>query len=508
MARTFNENGKGLYLATYGRLASSSGTSQGAISVWIKPASAIGDRQFYRFGSSSWDMPSLTLGNDTNIYVGFVPGGERRIVVASASWWQNDVWSHHYFDWADDGVSSIDSTTCERYIVNGVIIGTRGAGSLGLGGGYGDFLRVGSSLINTAAAMADIAELAVWSGRRLTNFEIGLLAKGYSAAYFPHMRKSYHRILGDTDPEPEYTGAPLLALPLVGLPAQATHPTIQMPTATRKAWAGWRPIGAGFGNARKHRGDVRLNRESPLAKKIVSCFPCYEGRGTPRDLVRGGRVPVLAGAWYSGAYGRNSRSWSYTAASTIDLGFTNGPYTVAGFGRVYTTVPLGNYSSMFERHAYVNESNNQGWQLVSYGSGVGANKWNFVVMNNNGESQYLLPGTSVLTANTDWLVVGTSDGITRRIYVNGRLENTTTNNPNPAAAVGLLGTAQNGGNTIHYWQAAWRRCLTLSEVQLLWRKKTTIGGLLEYPLALAPAAQHRHSTVSLSLSIGRKAPWL
>ena len=476
MARTFDANGKYLANANYPQLVSASSSSQGAISVWMKPAFNPGDstgHQFWWFGGASFDMPSFAHGSDNNVYVGFQPGAERRIIVADTGLYASGVWSHHYFDWKD-GVTSVDPTTDARYFVNGVLVGTKGNGTVIIGGGYSNGVRVGNNMANNAPANADMAEFAVWRGRRLTLFEIGLLARGYSPAYFRQNLDAYIRVPGTANPEPDYFGDPIRPLTVTGVPVQATHPPIQFPTSAH-AYRGRLPL-------RWRYGQTRINRAQPLAKDLKALFINAEGVGAPKDLVNRRRVQSATAAWGFGPYGRNSRSWTYTTASTTDLDFTSGPFTAVAFSRLYVLPTGTTLADFIARADYTSESVNHGWQLTALGSGFGpgANRFVWIVMNNNALTVTRLASATAIAIG-DWLIAGTSDGTTRRIYVNGREEASTTNSPSPAAAVtGQLGATLNGGDAYHYWQGVWARCLTAGEVRQLWLQRRTIGGLLTH----------------------------
>ena len=186
------------------------------------------------------------------------------------------------------------------------------------------------------------------------------------------------------------------------------------------------------------------------------------------------------GTWRFGRFGRSViGTGQLTNASTADLAFTSGPWTVAGFFYLTALLSPGQFPKTFSRFSYTSESINTGWALQVNGS---SNAYEFISFNNNATGFYVLGGGTQAVGTH--LMVGTSDGTTRRLYVDGTQRATSANNPNPAATANNpdIGYWLSGPETPTYWTAAWRRCLNASEVLDLWQDRLSAGGLLVLPL--------------------------
>jgi hypothetical protein len=221
-------------------------------------------------------------------------------------------------------------------------------------------------------------------------------------------------------------------------------------------------------------------RVAPITRQLVCLLPCWEGSGAPNDLVRR-RVSAQVGTWSGGTYGREVKTFHLSMASTADLDFTSGPWSVAVFCHLTGGPGGGAFWGPFGRDYYAGEGSNRGWRLFAAGSGIGlgSNKWCFGSYRDSNTEFPRCPGTTNWAVG-DWLLVGTSDGVgTRLLYVNGVQEGTTNLNVNPLPCVtaGNLTNAGSSGDIRNYWAAAWKRCLSAAEVQSLWRNRMRTGGL-------------------------------
>lgn len=150
-----------------------------------------------------------------------------------------------------------------------------------------------------------------------------------------------------------------------------------------------------------------------------------------------------------------TQEWIPSGADSSDLNWTSGAFTVAAWAN-YTTI-LG-YPGAIDRSTYVSESNNQGWYLnINQGSG----KYGFGSFNNNAEALNLLKSTTTATTGPV-MQAGTSDGTTRRIFINGVQEASTTNSPVPASRSSNVVASTVG--TLNYAVGIWRRALTAMEL--------------------------------------------
>jgi len=160
-----------------------------------------------------------------------------------------------------------------------------------------------------------------------------------------------------------------------------------------------------------------------------------------------------------GGPGGYNASAVFTNAATTDLEFTSGPWSVWIYGAM-TSLTNG---SWFGRRTYTSESANAGWNMESVSNNGSIS---FASYANNDQSFYGLYAPSAYPIG-DIHIIGTSDGTTRTLYVNGRRVATGTNNPNHLTTSG--GLVIGGGSTrIIYICGVWGRCLKVPDVWALY----------------------------------------
>jgi hypothetical protein len=217
-----------------------------------------------------------------------------------------------------------------------------------------------------------------------------------------------------------------------------------------KAWEGKPPVGS------------VIDWNNPLSKGLVGCWLMNEGGGFPRSLINGRPLNQAAVTWSAKNKGLVIQNASGLKSDTAGLEFLSGSWSII----VYFYNPqtfTSNYPSIFARTTYSNESTNSGW-------GIEGNNTKLTFLSRNDNGSYGLNSLTTPQANTNYIVVGTSDGTTRKIYLNGKFEAQTTNNPNPKDSV------TNGisiGKTAvmqvpTYMALAYNRCLSPSEIQSLY----------------------------------------
>lgn len=149
-------------------------------------------------------------------------------------------------------------------------------------------------------------------------------------------------------------------------------------------------------------------------------------------------------------------------ASTTDLAFTSGPWTVAVVGQVYG---VSAQYEMFGRSVYVSESSNQGWAIQSRPTSSATRGLGFVSYNNNAAASYVCTNATLATLGT-YVAVGRSNGSNlREVFHNGLRIATNVNNPNPPASAGVLTLGTD--NTTGVIGYAWNRALTNTEIGML-----------------------------------------
>ncbi len=211
---------------------------------------------------------------------------------------------------------------------------------------------------------------------------------------------------------------------------------------------------------------VGVDFSHPLGQGLVCAVVANAGAGSVVDAVKQRRSGTVA-EWKTAKRGRAARDWAIPVGQTADLNFT-GPWSVAVHVYVNEARPLG-YLQAVQRRNYVSEANNQGFDLNVMPTNDN-NKYAFQVFNNNGAASYRLLGAMTVTGG-DHVLVGTSDGVTRRLYVDAALDGSTTNNPLPAACTAGNGLEEvNVNHTQAGWVYAsyvWNRCLQPDEVRML-----------------------------------------
>lgn len=227
-----------------------------------------------------------------------------------------------------------------------------------------------------------------------------------------------------------------------------------------------------------------------LAADLRSVIVANEGSGYPYDLLQRvsfsdftDRLPT----WRHSSDGAGVSLSRASGANTTRCNFTSGNWTVM-VRFLLTGFTSGEQQFAFGRLAYVDETNNQGWALG--GNTVGS--FRFVVSNNNSSASYNLNSTTA-RSNGIWTLAGRTNGVNRQLFVNGKQEATTTNNPASASCAGTMILGPNNTFTERHFvilALAWARWLTDDELYSLhvdpWamfrrRKPVRFGGATGNP---------------------------
>jgi hypothetical protein len=234
-------------------------------------------------------------------------------------------------------------------------------------------------------------------------------------------------------------------------------------------------IGAGRGWTSQPKQPVSVVRLRDRLRFV--CLPLAPLQTMDVGGVSGRRLGETAPILTQGLHGWRFRSVSNAAffsnGITQDLDFTAGPFTVFSFFNLSTTADdLGLYA----RHVYVSDANNNGISMET--RQTAPTKFAFTCYNNGDFAATVLQATTPAATTGDHQVVGTSDGVTRRIYVDGFERNSTTNTPNPLTTASALRLGYtNGGNTVEvYLTAAWARALTAVEIAALYANPWMLFG--------------------------------
>lgn len=198
----------------------------------------------------------------------------------------------------------------------------------------------------------------------------------------------------------------------------------------------------------------------PLASRLQSCI-LADGRCGVVDLAKPRAGSSVATALRS--RGPSASTWSISAGLTTDLNFTSG-FTAACVVYVNQATNTGN-PQIFGRFAYTDEATNAGW-CITQNSGV----FGTLLMNNNGFGSYLQTGSASSTVGVH--TVGFSaDGTTKRIYVDGALDASTTSGNQTAATgsgayVNALNASSQANGTEVLIGCVWSRVLSAAEMML------------------------------------------
>ncbi len=236
---------------------------------------------------------------------------------------------------------------------------------------------------------------------------------------------------------------------------------------------------------------LQLARRSSLLEGLKFYLVGQPSVGRVVDLVLPTRTSTAV-TRITSPLGAGFKAGSFTNASTTDLAFTSGPWTVAVFVFQNAVVGNGDYCSLLGRYAYTNESSNTGFSLDVQAADAGNAAWRnrvvFVAYRNNGSSNYAgttPPLVSDALAPGLWSFVGQSDGgTTRQILTNGKVSaiNTSVNFSPLTTAGNLLLASHFAGSTDRFrilMAGAWARYLNPAEIQ----------DLHSYPFQLAESVR-------------------
>lgn len=229
---------------------------------------------------------------------------------------------------------------------------------------------------------------------------------------------------------------------------------------------------------------AQINWGHPLAAGLMAVFLPAPG-GAMIDLVQQRLSGGTVGTFEAGLVGTAARDWDFTSAQTTDLNWTSGGFAVAAYFRV-ENLTGATFPTILGRSAYTSEAVNQGWQLDLNGT----TSYRFNSFNNNDVTNYACVSTTAPVAGNH-LVMGTSDGSGRSIFLDGRREGTKAQNPTPASATAVCGNVTNTTRLPLYVAYVWRRPMEQAGLWL-WEEPYTLltrpSPVKYFMLGQAPAA--------------------
>lgn len=207
---------------------------------------------------------------------------------------------------------------------------------------------------------------------------------------------------------------------------------------------------------------AKVDLAHPLSAGLVFCFI----PSIAKDLVNGlqmGNAGIVVEGFGNTGYGFTIKM-SFSNASTTNQAYTSGPFSV---GVACKRPNASTYPIAFSRGRWDGNLNTSGWSIQHFPTSTA---WSFNV--GRGDSNYSLGANVTFAVGTD-TVVGTSNGVNqRRIYVNGRLMNSGTNNINPlttpnGVSIGRGEAFEPGGASVDSAICcSWNRLLSQNEVAM------------------------------------------
>lgn len=217
----------------------------------------------------------------------------------------------------------------------------------------------------------------------------------------------------------------------------------------------------------------QINWGHPLARGLVGCWLMNEGGGNILNDLVGKRVPIGTSIWQPTPKGIGNRGTNSgnTNVSTNNLNFTSGGFTLITF--FYQFAGMGtNNTILFQRQHYTSDADNAGWRIGIRSSGDAfiPNKY-FFLNSNNVSLQNAWIASTTNNGIGFWMVAGVSDGTTiKRIYINGKQENTGTTYLNPLSetSANLVCVGRNSPTIVNIMCLAYNRVLSPSEIRSLY----------------------------------------
>ncbi len=223
----------------------------------------------------------------------------------------------------------------------------------------------------------------------------------------------------------------------------------------------------------------QINRAHPSIAGLVSLVVGSNAGAV--ELIQP-RAVTTAGTIVADRDGASIRDFALTASAATELDFTSGSFTVAAWVRLTAGITVNKFPTIFARRVYVSESNNQGWELAAVNGGTPA--FSFRAFRNNGFASYQLnAGTPAAGL---WFIAGTSNGTTRRIYVNAVELNNTNLNANPVSSAGNLANITDTDQIPILMGMAWARELSVKEISALYYENTRWSLIQPIPGLMVP----------------------
>lgn len=208
----------------------------------------------------------------------------------------------------------------------------------------------------------------------------------------------------------------------------------------------------------------------PLAANCLAFWPANEGGGNAQDMMRKNRIQTGRSTWAQRApYGMTVSGGGPTMATSVDLDFTSGAWTVWAAVRQILAIPDDTYPTILGHYNYVSALDAQGWLLRIWppNHAIFPNQYLFERWRNDPGVQDCNSTTTGAVSNYR-TVAGASDGSTiSRLFINGAQEKTSALNENPLAQ-STSGIQLASGTYFQLYAAGcWNRELSAAELLVL-----------------------------------------
>jgi hypothetical protein len=212
----------------------------------------------------------------------------------------------------------------------------------------------------------------------------------------------------------------------------------------------------------------------PRLANCVGFWPTREGTGTTTKDIVGGNTGTLVNTptWAQDANGQWGTTFTAASSQYISLGNPAALRLSTFTWAVYVT-PTGTITDNAYRPfvgAYNAAGSRVNYAVSMWRSGLANGRKPYMEFSSSGGSLIAITGTTLLASGTTYLIVGSFDGTTARIYVNGAEENSGTPGFSPDTStsmnimLGKLGDIAQYSSHTHHWAAMWNKALDASEI--------------------------------------------
>src|ERR1700677_2293953 len=214
----------------------------------------------------------------------------------------------------------------------------------------------------------------------------------------------------------------------------------------------------------------QLDPDWVAANNLISFWAFNENNGAAHDLInRPTYTNTTNPTWVIEQQGICVYGESTSGATSTYLNFTSNFTVLAG---LYTSgQPATAFLDIIGRYTYSSETVNTGWLLqMRPATPLTTAGWSFLLFNNNAVATY---GTGIYNNSLgagNYIIGGSTDGTTKKLYLNGNLVGSSTTGPTCSSSIGNLGpqSGPSGSNVLYlYWYLVANKALTAAQMRNL-----------------------------------------